>query len=620
MGKCVCKENPGERRADEPIDRLAGRYYAGVDFIAGGAEAFDAVDFDTVAVAADAVEATNDKTRAYALLRGFTSAGSYLGAWWVDDGYVAWNKVTSIVMLKATGTIAFVTDAEFPGSDNDIGWFLTSVNTTYAATLAGKSPYVIEELGGGAADVQEFVIGYYMELYRLVTRTRARANPAENNTWLYPKTIDHGRAQAVHYPVHLDEEMRHDLDAAFDALEQGQTRAQAFAIFDRLPKQKLDWALEKFRKDHKVGQVPSSTDPGWGKLSLALDRDSFTVGFWLGQYERWLEMNKRPYDASLLRSRIDDIAADTALSREDVKRNPYVGSPIPQGINLIAYEKGEESAHATETARAKDSAIADPLAEPRDAEDLAVAADAFDEGQFDKAYAMIERMRGAYAGHWAWQDARTAQWLFKLLREEGRTTDDYERVARIQRDFILGFWIGGMHVFRQHPQPPRSNPSKIPDAARKAVSMYQVFWKLDPTDIGEFAIGFKIPTHIGVVGDAVHIMYRSSKTDPETLKVPKKPIDYIHDFDAGVRMYTGSGDQKVPDEVVEAKALTLLGDCLGWRVKRDGRPADAEGVDPLPELYTIPSGKALLVIQDKREILAIIWGGRLGVEGRGIVH
>jgi len=39
----------------------------------------------------------------------------------------------------------------------------------------------------------------------------------------------------------------------------------------------------------------------------------------------------------------------------------------------------------------------------------------------------------------------------------------------------------------------------------------------------------------------------------------------------------------------------------------------------LPELYTIPAGTALLVVEDKRHVAAIIWGGALGVECRGIV-
>jgi hypothetical protein len=68
--------------------------------------------------------------------------------------------------------------------------------------------------------------------------------------------------------------------------------------------------------------------------------------------------------------------------------------------------------------------------------------------------------------------------------------------------------------------------------------------------------------------------------------------------------------------------LTLLGQCLGFAYydPESDQEIEAKVTQPFPELYSIPSGKALLVIQSKRTVLALIWGGRLGVEARGIVH
>lgn len=78
--------------------------------------------------------------------------------------------------------------------------------------------------------------------------------------------------------------------------------------------------------------------------------------------------------------------------------------------------------------------------------------------------------------------------------------------------------------------------------------------------------------------------------------------------------------RKVPKWIHGTKALTRLGECEGFDYEDfDGQLKKLEGVDPLPEWYAIPSGKALLVIQNKRDVLAIVWGGSLDVEWRGVV-
>lgn len=322
----------------------------------------------------------------------------------------------------------------------------------------------------------------FEKVIKMPPEQKKKRNPAENISHLYIMGVDEGVRRAVDFPVELTPEMRDELDVAFDALENGERR-RAFLIFDALNDltvhgnhRKSDLAWKRYQAEFR----PS--DPGWGRLANALDHDSFMVGFWTGQYIMWLESVKRPWDASKLRSRIDDL-----------------------------------------------------IEMPPDA---------------------------------------------------------------------------------------KKNPSVIPPEARKAAKMYELFWKLDPTDIGEFHSSFKIPAKVALVGAAKWITYSSGKKDPETLKLPKKPVDYIHTFDAGVQLYAMGerGDQNVPAEVVAATALTLLGVCLGWQVVQDGKKREAEATAPMPELYTIPSGRALLVIQDKREILAIFWGGQLGVEGRGIVH
>lgn len=172
---------------------------------------------------------------------------------------------------------------------------------------------------------------------------------------------------------------------------------------------------------------------------------------------------------------------------------------------------------------------------------------------------------------------------------------------------------------RKNPARARRNPesAQLEDAKAK----FEEFHRKKPTSIGEFHQNFVVPDEIGKLGKAVHVLYRSDKKDPATGKQPKKPVDYIHEHYAGVHCYAPNDELEqveVPEFVREADALVLLGLCLGFRFKDDEGEHDAEGEEPLPELYATPCGRALIVVQDKREVLAMIWGGGLGVWARGI--
>lgn len=173
--------------------------------------------------------------------------------------------------------------------------------------------------------------------------------------------------------------------------------------------------------------------------------------------------------------------------------------------------------------------------------------------------------------------------------------------------------------------------SKAPSSA---TDLYEAFHRYPPKKVGEFAPGFRIPPRARKQGRAIDVLYRSTKVDPETLKQPRKPVDYIHEHDPGViTCLTGSTYPKwraqdggagefveVPGFLREANALVLLGQCLGFKFEDpDGNAIEATGDAPLPELYTTTNGRALLVVQSKREIIALMWGGRLSVEPRGIV-
>lgn len=201
------------------------------------------------------------------------------------------------------------------------------------------------------------------------------------------------------------------------------------------------------------------------------------------------------------------------------------------------------------------------------------------------------------------------------LREEG---------ARLRGARVLA--KRSLHVdpdddFNWAVTPTSINPAPTP--GKKALEMYEAFNGYRPKKVGVFPASFRIPTTVALAGEAVEVLYRSSKLDPTTRQKPKRPIDYIHDHDAGVKVYRTDlegNERRVPDFITGVNELVLLGECLGLAYATDGEETEMQVAKPYPELYTIPSGKALLVVQDKRHVVALIWGGRLGVEARGIVH
>jgi hypothetical protein len=160
------------------------------------------------------------------------------------------------------------------------------------------------------------------------------------------------------------------------------------------------------------------------------------------------------------------------------------------------------------------------------------------------------------------------------------------------------------------------------EPSKKAIDMYETFHRLDPKTL-EFNPTQSMPGQASLVGHAVEVLYRSGKVDPSTGIKPKRPENYIHKHDEGVKVYRTdlrTNLRLVPRFISGCEELVLLGKCLGFAYDDGVEEIQAEMVMPYPELYTIPSGKALVVVQDRKKVLAVIWGGRLGVEGRGIVH
>ncbi len=163
--------------------------------------------------------------------------------------------------------------------------------------------------------------------------------------------------------------------------------------------------------------------------------------------------------------------------------------------------------------------------------------------------------------------------------------------------------------------------------ARKAAAMFSRFHTRDWRAEGAFHPSMIIPAELCCLGDALNTDYQSDKLHPASGE-DEGWIDYTHKHDAGVRIYApvtsrrpGNDDcVRTPAWIKGVVELTWLGKYLGGEYRARAGRQQIVGTEPLPELYTAPSGKALFIVQNKRSLLFVLWGGRLTVERRGIVH
>jgi hypothetical protein len=187
--------------------------------------------------------------------------------------------------------------------------------------------------------------------------------------------------------------------------------------------------------------------------------------------------------------------------------------------------------------------------------------------------------------------------------------------------------VGGLSTFHAV-DTSRQNPAiSLATASPEAEAKFREFHQKPPRKVGAFSDELVIPREVELLGDAIHVLYRSDKVDPETGEQPRAPINYIHEHDSfGVQTFAparrprkGAITATTPMFLRDAEGLVLLGDCLGLAYHAAGVDVELESDAPYDELYTTPCGRALVVVTGKREITFLVWGGELGVEDRGIV-
>jgi hypothetical protein len=165
----------------------------------------------------------------------------------------------------------------------------------------------------------------------------------------------------------------------------------------------------------------------------------------------------------------------------------------------------------------------------------------------------------------------------------------------------------------------RSNPraASMPPGAHQARKTFEGFNDYASKGAFKFKREIVVPEMVPVPGPCRWVTYKSDKWNDGT-------YDYIHTISSYPKVKCGMiGEdypkRRVPAKVREAKTLSQIGlRALGFAFERDGDEFEAK----LPkgtEWFWSKSGRALYLIHGKSRLVAIIWGGKLDVEPRGIV-
>jgi hypothetical protein len=163
----------------------------------------------------------------------------------------------------------------------------------------------------------------------------------------------------------------------------------------------------------------------------------------------------------------------------------------------------------------------------------------------------------------------------------------------------------------------------------RANQLYEGFHKYGPKSRTRAPSSFRIPRSVRPMGKALYVLYSSPKFNPLTYE-DEGNNKYIHEHDSsGVQVYLCDGrtTKSVPSAVARAQELVCLGKCLGLAYEDSSGDENKATFDSRKvEWYaapnptrTCPKGHALLVIEQKKRVLAMVWGGKLRVEPRGIV-
>jgi hypothetical protein len=160
--------------------------------------------------------------------------------------------------------------------------------------------------------------------------------------------------------------------------------------------------------------------------------------------------------------------------------------------------------------------------------------------------------------------------------------------------------------------------SKYPPGFRAATRLFTGFHDYDPRDVGKLNASLIIPEAVFYAGPCTYVTYRSNKWNDGT-------HDYIHKIESYPRVSLGFVDEdtgrtrRVPSRISNNATLVQIQTRaigFGYR-KLDGEEQHAEVSGC--QWFWHPVGKALLLIRNKRKLVAIAWGGKLDFKPQGLV-
>jgi hypothetical protein len=166
----------------------------------------------------------------------------------------------------------------------------------------------------------------------------------------------------------------------------------------------------------------------------------------------------------------------------------------------------------------------------------------------------------------------------------------------------------------------RANPSRRsvrPPGVSQATKTFESFNEYPSKGVSKFAKEIVVPERMPSPGPCRWVTYRSDKWKNGT-------HDYIHKISSYPRVKCVMAGEdyptvKVPLKVRNATTLTQIGlRALGFAFEYDGEEYEAK-VPAGTEWFWSQSARALYLIQNKRKLIALVWGGQLNVEARGIV-
>ncbi len=181
------------------------------------------------------------------------------------------------------------------------------------------------------------------------------------------------------------------------------------------------------------------------------------------------------------------------------------------------------------------------------------------------------------------------------------------------------FMTDGVHVVKDR-RSIRDNPrirSTRPPGVSQATKTFEDFNEYPSKGVSKFAREIVVPERMPYPGPCRWVTYRSDKWKNGT-------HDYIHTIASYPRVKCVMAGEdyptvKVPLAVRNATTLTQIGlRALGFAFEYDGDECEAK-VPAGTEWFWSQTARALYLIANKRKLVALVWGGDLNVEPRGIV-